>query len=124
MFAARGLATLVMLATTALGIPCYKHARDPTGKNCVDLNKFGQFASDWCADNFNTSSGDWQMYPDGEGNTGSIGKLGQFNDSASCKAAAQESIDTCKAGGWDGAVWSADGVNLNLNFCAWVDPSA
>ena len=107
--------SIIGFSSLSQAAECYAQSG---GSSCVKHDELFGFGPSWCAQNYNVLQGDWWTYRDSRGNTALIGKIGNFANPQQC-ALAYDEIMVCH-GKKNGGSWSASGVSLNINFCAWA----
>lgn len=108
------LLSAIGMASVSQAAECYAQSG---GSFCINYDTLRSHASDWCRQNYNTLNGNWNTLTDGGGNVARIGKIGNFENAQVCTDA-YNNILGCH-GHKNGGSWTANGVSLNINFCAW-----
>lgn len=107
--------SVIGMSSIAQAAECYAQAH---GSFCINRDTLKNDASNWCRNNYNNIYGNWWEITDSAGNVGRIGKTGAFQNAQRCESAYNNIVDSCY-GHKNGGSWTADGVTLNINFCAW-----
>jgi len=107
--------SIIGFSSLSQAAECYAQSG---GASCVKFDELSAYGKSWCDKNFDTLQADWWRYRDSNGNTALIGKIDNFVNPQQCATAFADIVNGC-FGKRNGGSWTARGVSLNINFCAW-----